>query len=175
MHSTSSQQLNRQPDVMLQGRFAPGEQRRYRHVPFTVPPGVRQLHLAYEYTERIGSDPLLFGGNTLDLGLFDERGTAAGSPGFRGWSGSNKSTLTIDEAWSTPPYQPGLPGAGVWHVLLGPYKIGPRGLDYTVNVWFNSDLFVGRDRIRGQFFTDHRLHADARRTRGHRLHRHGAG
>ncbi|MGN6562334.1 MAG: CehA/McbA family metallohydrolase [Thermomicrobiales bacterium] len=140
MHSTSSQQLNRQPDVMLQGRFAPGEQRHYRHVPFTVPPGVRQLHLAYEYTERIGSDPLLFGGNTLDLGLFDERGTAAGSPGFRGWSGSNKSALTIVEAWATPPYQPGLPGAGVWHVLLGPYKIGPRGLDYTVNVSFNPGL-----------------------------------
>ncbi|MGN6698927.1 MAG: hypothetical protein ACTHMR_12270, partial [Thermomicrobiales bacterium] len=58
---TSSQQINRQPDVMLQGRFVPGEEYRYRHVPFTVSPGVRQLHLAYEYTERIGSDPLLFG------------------------------------------------------------------------------------------------------------------
>jgi len=128
------------PDVILDGRFEPGQERRYRHVPFTVPPGMRQLHVAYSYNDRIGSDPTLSGGNTLDIGLFDERGNASGSPGFRGWSGSNKAAFTIDQAWATPPYRPGPLGAGTWQVLLGPYKIGPRGLDYRVSLWFNPGL-----------------------------------
>ncbi|HET8628771.1 MAG TPA: CehA/McbA family metallohydrolase [Thermomicrobiales bacterium] len=128
------------PDVVLPGRFEPGQERRYVHLPFAVPPGVRQLHVAYAYSDRIGSDPTLVGGNTLDIGLFDERGAASGSPGFRGWSGSNKDAFTIDRDWATPPYQPGPPGVGTWQVLLGPYKIGPRGLDYRVSIWFNPGL-----------------------------------
>ena len=39
---------------------------------------------AYDYSDRIASDPLLSGGNTLDIGLFDPRGIAPSSPGFRG-------------------------------------------------------------------------------------------
>lgn len=128
------------PDVVLPGRFAPGEERRYRHVPFAVPIGVGQLHIAYTYSDRIASDPTLRGGNTLDIGLFDERGAAAGSPGFRGWSGSHKESFTIDRDWATPPYRPGPLGAGIWQVLLGPYKIGPRGLDYRVAIWFDPGL-----------------------------------
>lgn len=128
------------PDVVLVGRFEPGQERRYRHVPFTVPCGVEQLHVAYSYSDQIGSAPTLSGGNTLDIGLFDERGTIAGSPGFRGWSGSNKDAFTVDRAWATPPYRPGPLGAGLWQVLLGPYKIGPRGLDYRVAIWFNPGL-----------------------------------
>jgi predicted metal-dependent phosphoesterase TrpH len=125
---------------VLSGRFEPGQQRRYRHVPFDVPAGVWQLHVCYDYTDRISSDPLLQGGNTLDIGLFDQRGIAAGSPGFRGWSGSNKLNFTVDREWATPPYLPGPLGAGTWHLLLGPYKIGPRGLDYRVELWFNAGL-----------------------------------
>lgn len=130
----------RQPDVILAGRFERGDERRYVHRPFTVPAGVRQIHLRYDYTDRISSDPLVAGGNTLDAGLFDERGIASGGPGFRGWSGSERLAFTIDETWATPPYRPGAIGAGVWHVLLGPYKIGPRGLDYRVEIWFDAGL-----------------------------------
>ena len=128
------------PDVVLSGRFEPVDEARYVHVPFDVPAGLGQLHVRAEYSDRIPSDPLLRGGNTLDIGLFDERGTDAGSPGFRGWSGSNKLSFTVGETWATPPYRPGAIGAGVWHVLLGPYKVGPRGLDYRVEVWFDPDL-----------------------------------
>ncbi|HEX5506743.1 MAG TPA: CehA/McbA family metallohydrolase [Thermomicrobiales bacterium] len=128
------------PDIVLTGRFEPGQERRYVHLPFDLPAGVRQLHVAYDYGDRIGSDPTLVGGNTLDIGIFDERGAAAGGPGFRGWSGSNQDAFTIDRDWATPPYQPGPLGAGVWQVLLGPYKIGPRGLDYRVSLWFNPGL-----------------------------------
>src|SRR5206468_7746014 len=86
------------------------------------------------------ADPILTGGNTLDIGLFDERGTAPGSEGFRGWSGSEKLELTIDDHWATPPYAPGPIGAGTWQVLLGPYKVGPRGCDWTLRIWFNAGL-----------------------------------
>lgn len=129
-----------QPDIVLTGRFEPTDERRYVEIPFEVPSGLRQLHLHASYNDQIGSDPLLSGGNTLDLGLFDNRGTAAGGPGFRGWSGSNRLDLTIGETWSTPPYRPGPLGAGTWHVLLGPYKVGPHGLDYRIEVSFDPGL-----------------------------------
>jgi PHP domain-containing protein len=125
------------PSLTLTGRFEKDHERRYAHIPFDVPGGLHQLHVGYSYSDQIDSDPLVGGGNTLDIGLFDERGIAEGSPGFRGWSGSNKMELTIDEAWATPPYRKGKIGAGTWHVLLGPYKVGPRGCDWKVEIWFD--------------------------------------
>lgn len=130
----------RDPDLTLTGRFERGDERRYVHLPFTVPAGVHQIHLRIDYNDRISSDPLVGVGNTLDIGLFDEQGIAPGSPGFRGWSGSERLAISIDEEWATPPYRPGTIGAGVWHVLLGPYKIGPRGLDYRIDIWFDAGL-----------------------------------
>lgn len=131
--------------MVLTGRFEPVEERRYVHLPFTVPSGVRQLHLKCAYNDRIGSDPTLGGGNTLDIGLFDERGTEGSGPGFRGWGGSERVMVTVGDAWATPPYRPGPIGAGVWHVLLGPYKIGPRGLDYRIDIFFNPGLSQATD------------------------------
>lgn len=128
------------PDRVLTGRFEPGEEQRYVHVPFAVPDGVRQIHLRCGYSEKIGSDPNLTGGNTLDIGLFDEQGTGGSGPGFRGWSGSERLAFTVGDDWATPPYRPGPIGAGDWHVLLGPYKIGPRGLDYRIELFFNLNL-----------------------------------
>lgn len=109
-------------------------------MPFEVPRRLRQLHVRYAYSERIDSDPTLVGGNTVDIGIFDERGTASGSAGFRGWSGSNKLELTIDEAWATPPYRSGAIHPGTWHVLLGPYKVAPSGCDWRVEIWFDPGL-----------------------------------
>ncbi len=78
------------------------------------------------------------GGNTLDIGLFDARGTEAGGSGFRGWSGSEKTEITIDRDWATPPYRAGALQPGLWHLLLGAYKIAPEGLDYEVALWFDA-------------------------------------
>src|SRR5438270_10887063 len=125
-------------DVRLNGHFAREHEKRYAHVPFEVPAGVRALHMEYTYSDRITSDPLVSGGNTLDIGLFDPRGIAPSSPGFRGWSGSNKLEFTVGETWATPPYLAGPILAGTWHVLLGPYKVGPRGCEYSVSVDFLS-------------------------------------
>jgi hypothetical protein len=128
------------PDVVLEGRFEAQDVKRYFHLPFTVPRGVTQLHVRYSYNDRIDSDPLISGGNTLDIGIFDERGIAPGSPGYRGWSGSEKLDFTIDAEWATPPYRAGPIGAGTWHIMLGPYKVGPRELDYRVDIAFNAGV-----------------------------------
>ncbi len=122
--------------VILTGHIVPERARRYLTVPFTVPDGVAQLRLRYDYSDRIASDPDLDNGNTLDIGLFDERGAAAGGPGFRGWSGSDKRDFIVGRDWSTPPYRPGPIGAGTWSVLLGPYKVAPAGLDYRIEIAF---------------------------------------
>jgi len=125
--------------VVLQGNFDRAHEKRYAHVAFEVPPGVHALHVHYEYSDRIPSDPLLSGGNTLDIGLFDPRGIAPSSPGFRGWSGSNKLAFSVTATWATPPYLSGPILAGEWNVLLGPYKVGPRGCEYRVEIRFDDD------------------------------------
>ena len=135
-----SQRTERDADLILAGRFEPGEDQRYRHIPFEMPPGVTQLHVSYSYTDRISPEPWVDGGNTLDIGLFDQRGCDAGSPGFRGWSGSSRSAFTVGRDWATPPYRPGEIEPGTWFVLLGPYKVGPRGLDYRIEIWLNPGL-----------------------------------
>lgn len=128
------------PDVVLEGRYVEADRQRYAHVPFELPAGVRQIHVAYAYSDRIDSDPLVGGGNTLDIGLFDPRGHEPGSPGFRGWSGSHKDDFVVGEDWATPPYLAGPMTPGTWHVLHGPYKVGPRGCDWRVEIRFDPGL-----------------------------------
>ncbi len=128
------------PNIVLSGHFGKDHERRYAHIPFDVPAGRRQIHIRYSYNDQIDSDPTLGGGNTLDIGLFDERGIAESSPGFRGWSGSEKMEFTIDESWATPPYRSGKIAPGRWYALLGPYKVGPRGCDWKMEVWFDPGL-----------------------------------
>ncbi len=130
----------RTSDVVLTGRFEEADRKRYVHLPFDVPSGVRQLHVRYSYDDRIDSDPLITGGNTLDIGLFDERGIAPGSPGYRGWSGSERLEFTVDAEWATPPYRAGPIGSGTWHVMLGPYKVAAHGLEYRVEIRFNAGV-----------------------------------
>jgi hypothetical protein len=133
----------------LEGRFTEADVKRYSLVPFSVPPGVRQLQFRLAYTDQIDSDPLVSGGNTLDIGLFDPRGTETGSVGFRGWSGSDKLELVVGEEWATPPYARGPILPGTWNVLLGPYKVGPRGCDWSVEIGFDPGLSsVPRDLVR---------------------------
>jgi hypothetical protein len=113
---------------------------RYSLEPFHLPAGLRQIHVCYSYSDRIASDPTLSGGNTLDIGLFDPRGTDAGSVGFRGWSGSNQLEFVVGDDWATPPYAPGPILPGTWNVLLGPYKVGPGGCDWSVEIRFDPGL-----------------------------------
>jgi hypothetical protein len=136
-------------DIVLEGRFGPADRMRYVEVPFDLPPRCRQIHVRYDYSERIDSDPLIGGGNTLDIGLFDPRGTRPGSPGFRGWSGSHKLEFVVGDEWATPPYLCGRLDPGTWHVLLGPYKVAPRGCEWRVEIRLDPGLpEPARDLVR---------------------------
>jgi len=128
------------PDIVLEGRFTAPDLRRYSLVPFQVEPGHHQIHVRYSYTDRIDADQFLSGGNTLDIGLFDPRGTETGSMGFRGWSGSDQLEFVVGDEWATPPYTPGPILAGTWNLLLGPYKVGPRGCDWSVEIRFDRGI-----------------------------------
>src|SRR5438067_3861424 len=128
------------PDIVLEGRFTAPDLRRYSLVPFQVEPGHHQIHVRYSYTDRIDADQFLSGGNTLDIGLFDPRGTETGSMGFRGWSGSDQLEFVVGDEWATPPYTPGPILAGTWNLLLGPYKVGPRGCDWSVEIGFDRGI-----------------------------------
>jgi len=137
------------PDIVLEGRFVEADRMRYVLVPFEVRLGLRQFEIRYSYSDRIESDPLVGDGNTLDIGLFDPRGTGTGSVGFRGWSGSHKDAFVVGEDWATPPYAAGPMPPGTWNVLLGPYKVGPRGCDYRVEIRLDPRLAPpARDVIR---------------------------
>ena len=87
-------------------------------------------------------------GNSCDIGIFDERGTDLGGEGFRGWSGGSRTEFAIAADTATPGYLPGPVNPGTWHVVLGPYTIAPRGLDYRVDVTLTfgapGEPFAGR-------------------------------
>ncbi|MFI6864268.1 CehA/McbA family metallohydrolase [Streptomyces sp. NPDC050421] len=104
----------------------------YVYLPVEVPRGVAEIAVSYAY-ER---PPVPAGtqGNALDIGVFDERGTELGGPGFRGWSGGARSSFFIRADAATPGYLAGPVRAGTWHIALGPYTVAPEGLPYEVTV-----------------------------------------
>ena len=120
--------------ILIEGRAGPEQTLSYLHLPFEVPSGVTRIEVAYSYSDSIGSDPQLTGGNTVDLGLFDPRGIDFPSVGFRGWSGSARSSGFVSQDSATPGYMPGPIQPGTWHVLLGLYKVAQRGCDYRVEI-----------------------------------------
>jgi predicted metal-dependent phosphoesterase TrpH len=107
------------------------------YVPVEVPNGVAQIDVSYSYNRP--SVPAGVLGNALDIGMFDERGTALGKrAGFRGWSGGFRTSFSISNSDATPGYLPGPVNAGTWHVALGPYTVAPSGLDWTVQITLTS-------------------------------------
>ncbi|MFJ6492577.1 CehA/McbA family metallohydrolase [Streptomyces californicus] len=104
----------------------------YVYLPVDVPPGVAEFAVSYTY----GRPPVPPGvqGNALDIGLFDERGTALGGRGFRGWSGGARTSFFVRADAATPGYLPGPVRPGTWHIALAPYTVAPEGLPYEVTV-----------------------------------------
>ncbi|KUO10987.1 CehA/McbA family metallohydrolase [Streptomyces sp. DSM 15324] len=121
-----------QPETWtVRGTLPPGSPD-YVYVPVDVPPGVRELRVAYAYDRP--AVPAGIPGNALDIGLFDERGTAPGGEGFRGWSGGARTEFFVRADEATPGYVPGPVRAGRWHIALGPYTVAPQGLTYEITV-----------------------------------------
>ncbi|MEU0596766.1 CehA/McbA family metallohydrolase [Streptomyces sp. NPDC006393] len=104
----------------------------YVYVPVEVPPGVREIRVAYTYDKP--SVPAGNPGNALDIGIFDAHGTGLGGRGFRGWSGGARSEFFVRADDATPGYLPGPVTPGTWHIALGPYTVAPQGLSYEITV-----------------------------------------
>lgn len=102
------------------------------HLPVEVPHGVREIAVSYTYDRP--AVPEGTAGNACDIGIFDERGTAPGGAGFRGWSGGARTEFFLRADDATPGYLPGPVNAGTWHIALGPYTVAPQGLSYDVTV-----------------------------------------
>jgi len=103
----------------------------YILIPFKVHQGIRAVEIRYDYDNDT---------NILDLGVFDPRGCEFLTPqGFRGWSGSARKAVIISEDWATPGYIPGPIYPGIWHVIIGIYKVGPHGCAYEVEVRLYPD------------------------------------
>jgi hypothetical protein len=102
------------------------------YLPVQIPAGVQQIAVQYTYDKP--AVPAGTPGNSCDIGVFDERGTALGGRGFRGWSGGFRTSFEISNSDATPGYLPGPVNPGTWHVVLGPYEVAPQGLNYQVQV-----------------------------------------
>lgn len=120
--------------ILIEGDFHPDQEKTYVHLPFDIPAGITRLDVEIAYTDKISAEPMVEGGNTIDLGLFDERGNGWMSPGFRGWSGSERLHVFISENDATPGYLAGPIHPGRWVVHLGLYKLAPRGCHYRIQV-----------------------------------------
>ncbi|MFG2820030.1 CehA/McbA family metallohydrolase [Kitasatospora sp. NPDC048365] len=165
-----------QPDrtLVLTGRLETGAPD-FVYLPFEVPPGVREIAVSYSYDRP--TVPAGTPGNACDIGIFDERGTALGGRGFRGWSGGFRKEFAISRSAATPGYLPGPVRPGTWQVVLGPYQVAPQGLEYRVEVVlrfgapgpeFTPSYPAERARGRGRAWYRgdchlHTVHSDGRR------------
>ena len=121
--------------IELTGRVTPADRlgSDYLAIPFDVPAGSAAVHLTFTYDDAMSAD-VRTGGNTIDLGLFGPGSLDFGAPGFRGWSGSERTEIWLAANGATPGYRPGPIEAGRWHVLLGLYQVAEAGARYRLTV-----------------------------------------
>jgi PHP domain len=101
----------------------------YVELPFVVPAGIRRIELSYSYE---GQDE---GAAEIDLGLIDPRGTAFPDfVGFRGWSGTFRTSAFVSERSATPGFVPGPILPGSWRVLLGLYRLPETPVEVRADV-----------------------------------------
>lgn len=101
----------------------------YRYVPFEVPLHCTHIDVAYHFAAPGGGSA-----PTVDIGIFDVRGTEPFTGGFRGWSGSDRRTFFLEQGRATPGYLPGPLPSGTWSIVLGFYEVPPDGVRYWVSV-----------------------------------------
>ena len=110
-------------------KFLRDEEGDYRYLRFKVKRGTKSISISYEYDEECIVDIGVFGPGSLDLIRAN----------FRGWSGSNRKRIYLGEKWSTPGYIAEPIEEGVWHVILGLYKIPEDGCKVHVNIMLLED------------------------------------
>lgn len=99
----------------------------YFYVPFNVPNGTTRVDVTLDYP--VGVDCI------VDLGCADPRlGPFPACEGFRGWSGGARTRFFVATDEATPGYLPGPLPEGVWHVILGLYRVPTSGIDVEVTM-----------------------------------------
>ncbi len=124
-----------QGKITLSGHVT-GEDKRsadYRYLSFEVSSGVARIDVQYNYNRTSFGESKAGRENVLDIGIFSP-GAPDDQPGFRGWSGGARSEFFVAPDDATPGYLPGSLPAGSWTIILGLYRIGNAGCDYTVTV-----------------------------------------
>lgn len=118
---------------VIKVHYTPRQQQvdRYVYVPFDVPPGATRVDIELWYDKADGL-------NVVDLGLLEPGPLALDTRAFRGFSGGERSAIFVSTIDATPGYWPGPIQAGTWHVALGLYKVGPKGVDVEVRVRASS-------------------------------------
>ncbi len=121
--------------ITLAGHVTRQEKRSgdYRYLPFDVTPGVTRIDVHYDYNRTSFGESRAGRENVLDIGIFSP-GAPGDQPVFRGWSGGARSEFFVGLADATPGYLAGPLPAGIWTVILGLYRIGDAGCDYTVTI-----------------------------------------
>lgn len=88
------------------------------YIPFSVPPGVRELEVRHENRTSV---------NTLDFGLLDVNG-------YRGWGGGTSESAIVGEQAASRAYVPGSIGPGSWRVIIGKAQILQTPARYHIEV-----------------------------------------
>ncbi|MEY8353032.1 CehA/McbA family metallohydrolase [Lachnospiraceae bacterium 54-53] len=108
--------------ITFQRTVTKEEEGRYLKLPFSVPDQVEAMVVSYEY-DRCG--------NIIDFGLLDEKGELSG------WSGSDRSRITVSDPVSSAGFFPEPVNRGQWTVLLGAYQVEDSGVTVTYQVAFH--------------------------------------
>ena len=116
----------------FEGAFWPGQARAhpYHYVPFEVPARCSRIEVAYHFAPVVETAEA----STVDIGIFDVRGTEPLTGGFRGWSGSARRTFFIERETATPGFLPGPLPSGGWSIILGGYEVPEGGLRWWLTV-----------------------------------------
>jgi hypothetical protein len=136
--------------IKLSGVLTGADHATYVNVPFTLPPGARTLSITVDHD---GRDKR----TTIDLGLRDPAG-------FRGWSGSNKTTIRLADFEATPSFRPGPLLPGKWTLILGvPHIAEDVTTRWTASIAVNAPAPPPSPEphawVRGDFHT-HTGHSD---------------
>lgn len=131
-------------DYFFEGDVEFSELGDYIYLDFDVPAGTTKIYFSYSFAPVVkketspgkSEDPKgLFSNNVIDIGVFDP-------DGFRGWSGSNKSSFTIANSadHTSPSYIPGTLQTGTWQVELGiGWVDAGTVLHYDVSIDFSTE------------------------------------
>jgi hypothetical protein len=121
--------------IRIEGRLDPADRERdpYQLIPFDVPAGVGAIRVTFRH-DPPGDAAHPTNGAVLDLGLIGAGSTAIGTNAFRGWSGSERSVVTVGQTRATPGYRTGSIDPGTWHAILGLYSVPAAGCRYRLDI-----------------------------------------